>query len=52
MGRADGQQQAVLGAEKSCSSYLRVVVVTQQAEEEVLEEFLVFQCAGLARCPH
>lgn len=42
---ADGQPQAVVGAERSCSSYFIVVLVTQQANGG--EEFLVFQCAGL-----
>lgn len=42
---ADGQRQAVVGAERSCSSYFIVVLVTQQADGG--EEFLVFQCAGL-----
>lgn len=41
---ADGQGQAVVGAERSCSSYFIVVLVTQQADGG---EFLVFQCAGL-----
>ena len=45
---ADGQQQAVVGAERSCSSYFIVVLVTQQADGG--EEFLVFQCAGLVWC--
>lgn len=41
---ADGQRQAVVGVEKSCSSYFIVVLVTQQANGG---KFLVFQCAGL-----
>lgn len=35
----------MVDAERSCSSYFIVVLVTQQADGE--EEFLVFQCAGL-----
>lgn len=36
----------MVGAERSCSSYLVVVFVTQQADGG--EAFLVFQCAGFA----
>lgn len=47
---ADGQRQAVVGAERSCSSYFIVVLVTQQADGG--EVFLVFQCAGLVWRSH